>query len=111
MSCVRSASATHISLAHGDWRQRQATDLLVQEENEARILEKATGPHFLEQPQRLLQSIRFVVFPDLGIEATGRTQEEDGGDAVEHLDPLASLASLAADVEHPAAWADDSSLS
>ncbi len=75
--------------------------LLVEEENEARVDQVLAEPDVLKELEALLQSVLVAVLAQFTVKARGVDDEENGGDAVKDLNPLASLTALTANIKHP----------
>lgn len=73
--------------------------LLVEQEDEVRVQQEASGPNFVEQVDGLLEFVASVLLVD-GVKRGAIDEEHDCRHSIEHLDPLATLPALAADVEH-----------
>lgn len=73
---------------------------LVEEKDDGDVAEDAVVDYSLEDVERLHEAVGLAVLHQHLVELAGRNQKEDGGDAIEALEPPAALRPLAAHVHH-----------
>lgn len=74
--------------------------LLVEEHNDAGLVEKAIVPDTTEQLKRFTQAVLGVILTECLVKVAAGDHEEDSLDAFENLQPFVAVIALTTDIEH-----------